>query len=84
MGPTGRTPRRYLVAGVGAASDQADAEVKWPSVLLGDGSEFGEWVSKIGSEGSVDVGLKRVQVDLDDLVVLGTLTMCFEETACEQ
>jgi hypothetical protein len=62
-----------LVRGVGAGTDKSDFELLGPRVLLDLGGELGDGGGKIGGEGTVDVGLKLGEVDLDSLVVLGSL-----------
>lgn len=62
-----------LVRRVGAGSNQTDRELVGPVVSLDSGSELGERGGKIRSVRSVDVGLKLGEVDLDNLVVLGSL-----------
>lgn len=62
-----------LVRGVGARADKTDLDLKGPSVLDGDILELGDGGGKIGGEGTVDVGLKGVQVNLNELIVLTTL-----------
>jgi len=64
--------RHVLVAAVGAAADEAHLELGGPVVLLGSLSELGQGGGEIGREGAVDVGLELRQVDLDNLIVLGT------------
>ena len=53
-----------FVARVGAAANQRHLDVQWPVVLLGGGSQLRDDIGQIGGEGSVDVGLQFVQVDL--------------------
>lgn len=62
-------PAHVFVRAVGARSDEADLDVHRPLVLLGRVSQPVDGVGKVGGEGAVDVGLKLVEVDLDDLVV---------------
>ena len=69
----GGATRHILVRGVGARADQTSLELNGPVVVLDGLGELGEGSGKIGGEGAVDVGLELGEVDLDDLVVLGTL-----------
>lgn len=62
-----------LVRRVGARSDETDGELIGPVVSLDGSSELGERGGKIRSVRSVDVGLELGEVDLDDLVVFGSL-----------
>jgi hypothetical protein len=64
-----------LVRGVGARADQTDLELLGPTVGLDGLLELADGGGKIGSEGTVDVGLELRKVDLDELVVLGTLVL---------
>ena len=64
-----------LVGGVGARTNQTDLELLGPLVGLDGLLELGEGSSQIGGEGTVDVRLELIQVDLDELVVLGTLVL---------
>jgi hypothetical protein len=64
-----------LVRGVGARADQTDLELLRPAVGLDSILELADGSGKIGSEGTVDVGLELRKVDLDELVVLGTLVL---------
>lgn len=64
-----------LVGGVGARADKTDLEVLRPAVGLDGLFELADWGGKIGSEGTVDVGLELGEVDLDELVVLGALVL---------
>ena len=59
-----------LVRRVGARTNERDLELLGPVVLLDGVSELGERGGKIGGEGTVDVGLKVVEVNLDVRVVL--------------
>lgn len=62
-----------LIGGVGARADKTDLELLRPLVGLDSLLELGDGGSKIGSEGTVDVRLQLRQVDLNQLVILGTL-----------
>lgn len=64
-----------LVRGVGARADKTDLEVLGPAVGLDGILELADGGGKIGSEGTVDVGLELGEVDLDELVVLSTLVL---------
>lgn len=64
-----------LVRGVGARADKTDLDLIGPVVGLGSLGELGDGGSKIGSEGTVDMGLELREVDLDELVVLGTVIL---------
>jgi len=64
-----------LVGGVGARTDQTDLELLGPLVGLEGLLPLGDGGSQIGGERTVDVGLELRQVDLDELVVLGTLVL---------
>jgi hypothetical protein len=64
-----------LVRGVGARADQTDLELLGPAVGLDGILELADGGGKIGSEGTVDVGLELRKVDLDELVVLGALVL---------
>jgi hypothetical protein len=64
-----------LVGGVGARADQTDLELLGPAVGLDGILELADGGGKIGSEGTVDVGLELRKVDLDELVVLGALVL---------
>lgn len=64
-----------LVRGVGARSNQTNLQLLWPLVLLDSLRELADRCGEIGSEGSVDMWLKLVKVDLDQLVVLGALVL---------
>jgi hypothetical protein len=65
--------RHVLVGGVGARSDQTDLELSRPALLLDGLLPLGKGSGQVRGEGSVDVRLELAQVDLDHLVVLGTL-----------
>jgi len=71
----GCSARHVLVGGVGARSDKANLELLGPVVRLDSVLELADGGGQIGSEGSVDVGLKFGKVDLDQLVVLGALVL---------
>jgi hypothetical protein len=71
----GGSAGHILVGGVGARSDKTDLELFGPLVGLDGLLELGDGGSEIGSEGTVDVRLELVKVDLDELVVLGTLVL---------
>lgn len=73
-GVTGNRGRalHVLVRGVGARADKTDLDLKGPVLLNGNLLELGDGGGQIGSEGTVDVGLKSVEVNLNELVVLGT------------
>jgi hypothetical protein len=64
-----------LVGGVRAGTDKTDLELLGPVVGLDSLGELGDGGGQIGGEGTVDVGLKRIKVDLDELVVLGALVL---------
>lgn len=64
-----------LVRRVGARADQTDLELFRPLVGLDSLLELADGGGKIGGEGTVDVGLKLREVNLDKLVVLGTLIL---------
>lgn len=67
----GSSAGHILVGGVGARTDQTDLELFGPLVGLDSVLEVGDGGGKIGSEGTVDVGLELIEVDLNELVVLG-------------
>lgn len=69
----GGSSGHVLVRGVGARADETDLELLGPVVILDGLAELGDGSGQIGSEGTVDMGLKLVQVDLDELIVLGAL-----------
>jgi hypothetical protein len=69
----GGSAGHILVRGVGARADQTDLELVGPAVVLDSLAELGDGSSQIGGEGTVDVGLELGKVDLNQLVVLGTL-----------
>lgn len=69
----GSRTAHVLVRGVGAAADQANLQLLGPFVLLDGLSELANGRGEIGCERSIDVWLELVQIDLDQLVVLGTL-----------
>ena len=71
----GGSTGHVLVRGVGARADKTDLELLGPVVSLDGLSELADGGGQIGGEGTVDVGLKLVEVDLDELVVLGTLIL---------
>ena len=62
-----------LIGGVGARTDETDLELFRPLIGLDSLLELGDGGSKIGSEGTVNVRLQLRQVDLNQLVILGTL-----------
>lgn len=62
-----------LVGAVSAATDQTSRKLLGPLLLLDSLLELGKRNGKIGSEGTVDMGLKLRKVDLDQLVVLSAL-----------
>lgn len=64
-----------LVGGVGARTDQTDLELLRPLVGLDGLLELGDGSGKVRSEGTVDVRLELGKVDLNQLVVLGTLIL---------
>lgn len=67
------TARHILVRGVGAGADQTDLELLGPAIGLDGSGELGDGGGKIRGERTVDVGLELGKVDLEELVVLGTL-----------
>lgn len=67
--------RHVLVRRVGARTDETNLEVLGPVVVLDGLAELGDGGGQIGGEGTVDVRLELGQVDLDELVVLGTLVL---------
>jgi len=69
----GGTARHVLVRRVGARADQTDLELLGPVVGLDSRRKLGDGGGKIGSEGSVDMGLECVEVDLQELVIFGSL-----------
>ena len=71
----GGSAGHVLVGRVGARTDQTDLELLRPVVGLDSLSELADRGGQIRSEGTVDVGLELVEVDLDELVVLGTLVL---------
>jgi len=71
----GSRAAHVLVGGVGARADKTDLEVLGPAVGLDGILELADGGGKIGSEGTVDVGLELGEVDLDELVVLGALVL---------
>lgn len=71
----GGSTAHVLVGGVGARADETDLELLRPAVGLDGLLELADGSGKIGGEGTVDVGLKLAQVDLDELVVLGALVL---------
>lgn len=64
-----------LIRGIRARTDKADLELFWPLIGLDSLLELADGCSKIGSEGTVDVGLELREVELDKLVVLCTLVL---------
>mmetsp|Transcript_17846 Transcript_17846/g.49936 ORF Transcript_17846/g.49936 Transcript_17846/m.49936 type:complete len:278 (+) Transcript_17846:639-1472(+) len=62
-----------LVGGVCAGADEASLELRWPAVLLDVGGKLGDGVGEVGGEGPVDLGLQLAEVDLNELVVVGSL-----------
>lgn len=71
----GRSTRHVLVGRVGARADQADLDLLRPLVGVNSLLELGDGGGKIRGEGAVDMGLKLIQVELDELIVLGTLIL---------
>jgi hypothetical protein len=71
----GGSAGHVLVRGVGARADETDLEVFRPLVGLDSLLELGDGGGQIRCEGTVDVGLKSVEVDLNELVVLGALVL---------
>lgn len=71
----GSSTGHILVGGVGARADQTDLELLGPLVGLDSLLELGDGSGKIGSEGTVDVGLELIEVDLNELIVLSTLIL---------
>jgi hypothetical protein len=65
--------RHVLVGRIGAGTDQSNLELMGSTISLNLSSELGERGSQVGRERTVDVGLELGQVNLDRLVVLGTL-----------
>jgi hypothetical protein len=63
----------YLVTRVGARADETDRELGGPVVGLDGRGKLGQRVGKVGRERAVDVRLERVEVNLNQLVVLGAL-----------
>ena len=63
-------PGHVLVAGVSARPDQSVLHLQRPAVRLGSAAQLRDGGGEVGSEGPVDVGLQRAQVDLHHLVVL--------------
>ena len=62
-----------LVGAVSAATNETSRKLLGPLLLLNSLLELGKRDRKIGSEGTVDMGLEFGKVDLDQLVVLGAL-----------
>jgi hypothetical protein len=71
----GSSAGHILVGGVGARADQTDLELLGPLVGLDSLLELRDRSGKIGGEGTVDVGLELIEVDLDELIVLSTLIL---------
>lgn len=67
--------RHILVGRVGARTDQTNLKLLRPVVGLDSLAELGDGGGQIGGEWTVDVGLELRQVDLDKLIVLGTLIL---------
>ncbi len=57
VGDGGRA-RHILIRRVGAGTDQGDLELSGPLVLFDSLSKLGDGGGEIGSEGTIDVGLK--------------------------
>jgi len=62
-----------LIRGVGARTNQTDLELFRPLVGFNGLLELGDGGGQVRGERTVDVRLELGQVDLDELVVLGTL-----------
>ncbi|QBM90361.1 hypothetical protein METSCH_E06100 [Metschnikowia aff. pulcherrima] len=62
-----------LVRRVGARTNQTDLDLQRPAVSNSGLLHLGDWGSQVGSEGTVDVRLQGVQVNLNHLVVLAAL-----------
>lgn len=71
----GGSTGHVLVRGVGARTNQTNLEVLRPLVGVNGLLELRDGSGKVGSERTVDVGLELRQVDLDQLVVLGTVIL---------
>lgn len=71
----GGSAGHILIGGVGARADQTDLDLLRPAVGLGNLLELADGSSQIGGEGTVDVGLEGVEINLNELVVLGTLVL---------
>jgi hypothetical protein len=71
----GGSTGHVLVRGVGARADQTDLELLGPVVGLDGLLELADGSGQIRGEGTVDVGLELREVDLNELVVLGTLVL---------
>ena len=67
--------RHILVGRVGAGTDQSNLKLLGPVVGLDSLAELGDGGGQIWGEWAVDVGLELRQVDLDELIVLGTLIL---------
>jgi hypothetical protein len=61
--------------GRGRFHAESHLELLGPIVLLRGLGKLGDGGSEIGGEGTVDMGLELGEVDLDKLVVLGTLVL---------
>src|SRR5690242_606651 len=71
----GGSAGHVLIGGVGARTDQTNLKLLRPVVGLDSLGKLGDGGGQIGGEGTVDVRLELVEVDLDELVVLGTLVL---------
>lgn len=67
--------RHVFVRGVGARADQTNLELFGPLVGVNSLLELGDRGGKVGGEGTVDVRLELVEVDLDQLVVFSTVIL---------
>ena len=56
-----------FVGRVGARSNKSNLDVDWIAICLGVGSKFADGMGQIGSERSIDMGFKSVQVDFNYL-----------------
>jgi len=64
-----------LIGGVGARTNQTNLKLLRPAVGLDSLTELGDRSGKIWGKWAVDVWLELRQVDLDQLIVLGTLIL---------
>ena len=68
----GSCPGDIFIRRIGAAADQGCADLQGPTLAPGFGPKGAYFTGKVRCMGPVDVGRQGGQIDLDDLVIVGS------------